>query len=454
MRSKQQSWRWQLATVLALFLLLAACVGPQISEEGEAGASTDAASESAAPTESAPEESAEAAAPAGGSNQISVYIDSDTNISDWWSNTIKPMFEAAHPEYELVVVHTGGSGGSGNGPIADRAYAALQTNEDPDVDYFETWNVLQPPGSLEAGLWEEISAENVPNITNVIPPAMKSSSGYDVPYRGSQVLLAYNAERLLNNLKEQGKVAADATEIPEEFVPATWPALMSWICEFPGEFIYPRPDTTGAGRNFVTRAVLEANGLDQDMFTVQAFTDKYGTEELTPEQITEINDTYFAGTWEMLNEIEPCLHDNAAYPSGAAATTRLLADELVTMIPIWSDQALQAKAAGLLPEDIRFIQLSDLPMVGGYASSAIPTNASNLAGALVLADFMLSPAAQESVVRDIGGFPAISWEALPQELQADFNDVITDDVPSFGSVWTGPMYDGWYTTVAPDVTRE
>ncbi|MEZ4706373.1 MAG: hypothetical protein R3A44_04165 [Caldilineaceae bacterium] len=56
-------------------------------------------------------------------------------------------------------------------PIADRAYAALQTGDDPDVDYFETWNPLQPPGSLEDGLWQEITPETVPNIANVIEGA-------------------------------------------------------------------------------------------------------------------------------------------------------------------------------------------------------------------------------------------------------------------------------------------
>lgn len=442
-KSILHSARW--LALVALIALLSACVGPQIAEEGSdaSAPSTESESEAAAPAEA--EDS---------TGQVSVYIGSDTNISDWWSNTIKPAFEAAYPEYELVVVHTGGSGGSGNGPIADRAYAALQTGDDPDVDFFETWNVLQPPGSLEDGLWQEITPENVPNIANVIGAATASSTGYDIPYRGSQVIFAYNADRLLGLLKEQGKVGDDATEVPAEHVPSTWPELMDWVCEFPGEFIYPRPDTTGAGRNFVTRAALESNGLDQDLFSIDAFTEQYGSEELTPEQITEINETYFAGTWEMLNSIEPCLYDNATYPSGAAATTRLLTDELVTLIPIWSDQALQAQSAGLLPENTRYIQLSDLPMVGGYAAAAIPTNASDLEGALALADFLLSVEMQESVVRDIGGFPAISWDALPAELQDDFNDVITDDVPAFGSPWTGPMYEGWYTTVAPDVERE
>jgi putative spermidine/putrescine transport system substrate-binding protein len=401
----------------------------------------------------APQTGGESGAAPAEPSVISVYIGSDTNISDWWSNSIKPAFEDAHPEYELEIVHTG-AGGGGNGPIAERALAALTTGDDPGVDYFETQSVLQPIGALEAGLYEEITTEKVPNLANVIEPAIAGSSGYDIPYRGSQVLIAYNAGRLLDILKEQGKVAADATEVPAEFVPSTWPELMTWVCEFPGEFIYPRPDTTGAGREFVTRAVFQANDLETEKFSTQAFTEQYGTEELTAEQIAEINELYFAGAWDMLNEIEACLHDNAAYPSGASATTRLLADELVTMITIWSDQALQAVSLGVLPEDTRFIQLEDLPMVGGYASSTIPSNASNLEGALVLGNFLLTPEIQEKVVREIGGFPAIGWDDLPAELQADFNDVITSNVPTFGGPWLAAMYDGWYSFVAPEVTRE
>ncbi len=384
---------------------------------------------------------------------VDVYIESDTNISDWWSNSLKPDFEATHPGYELNIIHTG-SGGGGNGPIADRAMAALETGDDPGSDYFETFNPLRPIGGMEAGLWQEITETNVPNLTNVIDSAMRSSTGFDVPYRGSQVLLAYNEDRLRQVLQEGGHIDADVEAVPAEFVPATWPELMTWICTFPGEFIYPRPDTTGAGREFVTRAVFQANGLDPSLFSTAAYAEAYGSEELTAEQIAEINSTYFAGAWDQLNEIEPCLYDNGAYPSGSSAETRLLVDDLVTMITIWSDQALQAKSLGLLPPNTRFIQLEDLPMVGGYATSTIPSNARDLEGALVLANYLLSPAAQESVVRVIGGFPAVSWDVLPSELQEDFNDVITDTVPSFSGAWRAAMFDGWYTHVAPDVERE
>ncbi len=384
---------------------------------------------------------------------IDVYIGSDTNISDWWSNSIKPDFEATHPGYELNIIHTG-SGGGGNGPIADRALAALETGDDPGSDYFEAFNPLRPIGGLDAGLWQEITADNVPNLAGVIDSAMRSSTGFDIPYRGSQVLLAYNEDRLLKILKEGGHIGADAEAVPAEFVPSTWPELITWVCAFPGEFIYPRPDTTGAGREFVTRAVFQANGLDPSLFSTAAYAAAYGAEELTAEQIAEINDTYFAGAWDQLNEIEPCLYDNGAYPAGSSAETRLLVDDLVTMITIWSDQALQAKSLGLLPPNTRFIQLGDLPMVGGYATSTIPSNSRDLEGALILANYLLSPAAQESVVRVIGGFPAISWDLLPSELQEDFNDVITDTVPAFSGSWRAAMFDGWYTYVAPDVERE
>ena len=46
------------------------------------------------------------------------------------------------------------------------------------------------------------------------------------------------------------------------------------------------------------------------------------------------------------------------------------------------------------------------------------------------------------------------WDDLPAELQADFNDVITGSVDTFGGPWWAAMYDGWYSFVAPEVTRE
>ena len=74
---------------------------------------------------------------------IYVYVDSDTIISDFWTNFIIPAFEEAYPEYEVVLTLTRGVGG-GNADIANRALAALETGEDPQVDLFE-----QLPGDAQ-----------------------------------------------------------------------------------------------------------------------------------------------------------------------------------------------------------------------------------------------------------------------------------------------------------------
>ena len=353
---------------------------------------------------------------------LDVYTNSDTNISDWWTNTVAPAFEAAHPEYRLNVVITGG-GGAGNDPIAQRALAALQTGGDPQVDMFESQDPFSPVGAIEAGLWEKFSTQNVPSYDNILEAA--KITPYSLPYRGSQVLLAY-----------------DSTKVPENEVPHTWPDLVAWIKAHPGQFIYGRPDRGGSGRNFVVRAIHEANGRNPDLFKVDNFSAAEAKKD-------------FAGAWKILNDLAPSLYDNAAYPAGNTPTLQLLAQGAVSMIPAWSDQALQAISLGALPETIKLVQLEDLPFVGGYAASTIPTNAAHLDGALALTEFLLTPEIQTSVVQDIGGFPAIRWELLSQDLQQEFTNVVTDRVPVFpGGEWEAAMNDGWYSNVAPNVDRD
>ncbi|MCA9838018.1 MAG: extracellular solute-binding protein [Trueperaceae bacterium] len=359
--------------------------------------------------------------PAFSQETIDLYNGSDTNISDWYSNSVIPMFQQAVPECKVNQVITGGGAG-GNDPIVDRAYAAFKTGDDPKADYFEQFDPFRPVGAMDEGFWVEFSNDNVPNYASVVDAAKETP--YNLPYRGSQVLLAY-----------------DKTKVAEDEVPHTWDELVAWIKANPGEFIYGRPDRGGSGRNFVVRAVHEANGRDPSLFTVDNFEADLASER-------------FAAAWEILNDLAPYLYDNASYPAGNTPTLQLLAQGAVSMIPAWSDQAIQAINLGVLPESTGLVQLEDLPLVGGYATSTIPSNAANLDCALKFADFVLTPEVQTSVVEEIGGFPAISWDLLPSELQAKFADVITNQVPDFpGGDWNSAMNDSWYENVAPNVNR-
>src|SRR5207253_1194649 len=110
---------------------------------------------------------------------------------------------------------------------------------------------------------------------------------------------------------------------------------------------------------------------------------------------------------------------------------QLLGNESVSMVSAWSDQSIQAIENGTLPASTKLVQLQDLPFPGGYAYASIPKNAKHVDGALLLANFVLSPEVQTSVLKDIGGFPAISWDLLPKDLKAKYADVITDNVPEW-----------------------
>ncbi len=352
---------------------------------------------------------------------VYVYTDSDTNISDWYTNSVKPAFEAANPQYELVLTIVRGVGG-GNADIANRALAAMQTGADPQVDFFETMNTVQQKAWQDAHLFLPITPDNVPNIANVIDATNRLPD--EIPYRGSQVLLAYNSDM-----------------VPANEVPKTYPELIQWIKDHPGQFVYNRPDKGGSGAAMVTRAIFEVTGKDPSLF-------KAGESDQT------LIDQ-FPKAWALLSSIHHDIYEDGSYPAGNTPVLELLANGSVSMIPAWSDQALQALSLGTLPDNIKLAQLTDLPFTGGYAYSAIPANSTNQAGALALANFLLTPDMQQQVVEQLGGFPAVSWSMLPPDLQTKYTDVITSVVPTWpGGAYGSAMVEGWYNNVATNIPQD
>jgi putative spermidine/putrescine transport system substrate-binding protein len=162
-----------------------------------------------------------------------------------------------------------------------------------------------------------------------------------------------------------------------------------------------------------------------------------------------------AGGFDILADLAPSLFDAGAYTSGNANSIQLLAQGAVTMIPAWSDQALQAINQGVLPETTGLVQLTDLALAGGFSQAVVPTHAENLDMAIALADFLLTPEIQTAIVTGIGGFPGVAWSELPADLQERFAAVVPASIPTFpGGDWGAAVSDGWYRNVAPNVTRD
>jgi putative spermidine/putrescine transport system substrate-binding protein len=351
---------------------------------------------------------------------IDWYTSSDTNILDFWTNHVKPGFEAANPGVVLNLVDAGD--GAGQLLIADRALAAMQTNTDPQADYFETGDPRLPAGAMDAGLYVNFAEAGLENWDKVNPLA--KDTDYALPYRGSQVLLAY-----------------DTTKLAAEDAPRTWEDLVAWIKANPGQFIYNRPDKGGSGGNFVRRAILEANGRDPSLFTVDNFTAETGETMLSP-------------AWDILADLAPSLFDGGAYTGGNTPSVQLLSQSAVTMIPVWSDQALQAISTGVLPETTGLVQLTDLALPGGFSRSLVLANGTNHDLSIKLADYLLSEEIQSKVLTELGGFPGVSWDYVSSDLRERYADIIPTTIPTFpGGDWEVAINDGWYRAVAPNVDR-
>jgi len=352
-------------------------------------------------------------------NRIDWYTSSDQNIIDFWTNVVKPKFEAANAGVTINLVDGGDS--AGVQAIAERAMAALSSKADPQSDMAEGFDTRLPKGGIDAGLWVDFSKADLSNYSKINPLAFDVPTS--LPYRGSQVLLAY-----------------DTTKLPADKAPRTWADLIAWIKANPGQFIYNRPDKGGSGGNFVRRAIWEVNGRDPSKFTVDNF-GQFGAAALPP-------------AWDLLKDLAPSLMDQGAYTSGNTQSIQLLSQSAVTMIPAWSDQALQAIKTGVLPETTGLVQLTDLALAGGFTKIGVFSNGLNKDLALKLCDFVLSEEIQSAVITELGGFPGVSWDYVSKELHDKYKDVIPASIPVFpGGDWEKNINDGWYRNVAPNVDR-
>ncbi|MDB5530312.1 MAG: bacterial extracellular solute-binding family protein [Devosia sp.] len=352
--------------------------------------------------------------------KIDVYFTSDQNVIDFWTNVVKPKFEAANAGIALNLVDGGDS--AGVQAIAERALAALPTGADPQSDVAEGFDTRLPNGGIEAGLWVDFAAAGLSNYSKINPLALDIPTS--LPYRGSQVLLAY-----------------DTTKLDPANVPKTWPDLIAWIKANPGQFIYNRPDKGGSGGNFVRRAIYEATGKDPSKFTVENYTQELADASLNP-------------AWDILKDLSGSLFDNGAYTSGNTQSVQLLSQSAVTMIPAWSDQALSAISQGVLPETTGLVQLTDLGMPGGFTKIGVFSNGVNKDAALKLADFLLTEEIQSAVLTELGGYPGVSWDFIAADLREKFKDIVPNSIPVFpGGNWEKAINDGWYRAVAPNVDR-
>jgi putative spermidine/putrescine transport system substrate-binding protein len=329
-------------------------------------------------------------ASAAGKSVIYVTTLSDTNIQDLFQHTLVPDFEKAFPQYTVNYVNIL-HGTNAQSLIVDRMTAAMQAGKKSynlDVVENSPLTYTYPAGKTYQDYFLPLNAKNVPNAAKIPASVLNSVTGYEMPYRASAVVLAYNSQ-----------------EVPNP--PKTFSGMVAWIKAHPGRFTYCPPSEGGSGGAFVQAAL-------RSVMPAAAFSHPYNKKY-------EAN---WPKAWALLKSLEPDMFQHGFHPNGNNAVLNLLGKGTIWMATAWSDQSLSYMAQGLLPSTIKLTQITP-PFDGGPATLAMPKLAQNPKGGRAFINFLLTPAEQAKIASAIQGFPAIAFKYMPANVIHHFGAIAT-----------------------------
>lgn len=244
--------------------------------------------------------------------------------------------------------------------------------------------------------------------------------GYESPWAMAQVVFMYDT--------------ADMEPQP------SMDAILEWSTANPGRFTYPQPPDF-LGTTFLKQALVD---LLDDPSVLQV--------EATNENYAEVT----APLWDFLDALTPTLwREGRAYPATGPAQIQLIADgEVDLAISFSPGEATAAIANNQLPNTVRTFVL-DNGTIGNASFVAIPYNSSSAAGAMVVANFLLSPEAQARAQDPnvLGYGTVLNMDALSSSDRALFDalelGVATLTPAELGSI-QGEPHPSWMTRIADD----
>ncbi len=211
-------------------------------------------------------------------------------------------------------------------------------------------------------------AESLPNFAlthpdenpEVVTDFTLPTEGYESPWGKAQITFYYDSAQ---------------TETP----PQSIADLLEWAKDNPGQFSYPRiPDFTGS--TFLKQALIELSNQDDALYA-----------PVVEAEFAEIT----APLWDYLDELHPHLwRSGRSFPESGPNLRALMSDgELSLAFSFYPTDAAVAVMEYELPESVRSYVLEG-GTLGNVHFVAIPYNSPHKAGAMALANFLLSPEAQ------------------------------------------------------------
>jgi putative thiamine transport system substrate-binding protein len=240
----------------------------------------------------------------------------------------------------------------------------------------------------EKGLLAGPFAQDLPNARYVdFSPSSPASvdftipvEGYESPWRLAKFVFNYNSARLASP-------------------PRTMQEFLIWSKNNPGRFTHPVVSNF-LGATFLKQALMEL--VSDPKILQSAATDNNFDQVTTP-------------LWTWYDELRPTLwRQGKTFPASEQAQQQLLSDDEID-ISMSFDPAGAAAAIndGALPGTIRTYALAN-GTLGNFSFVAIPFNAKNKEGAMIIANFLLEPETQTHAqnINVLGSFSVLDQSKL------------------------------------------
>ena len=239
--------------------------------------------------------------------------------------------------------------------------------------------------------------DSLPNFRDYIDKKSVNSdfgfpvNGYEAPYGKSYFVFEYDSAKVKD-------------------IPLNFTDLLKWVKNNPGRFTYPQPpDFTGSA--FVRLAFYAVNGGYDNFKT-----------DISEEEFKKNMDNLFI----YLNTLKQYLWQKGnVYPRDTAALDSLFEQGEVDFSMNYNVSHAQNKInAGQYPNSVRTFVMEKSALYNLHFT-AIPYNAPNKAGALVLSNLLLSPKVQlsKSNPDNWGDLTVLNTNKLSENLQKQFRKV-------------------------------
>jgi len=251
----------------------------------------------------------------------------------------------------------------------------------------------------QQGLLHGPFTQALPNYARVDTTGIRSNvvdftipvDGLESPWRRAQIVFVYDSKRV-----------SDA--------PRSVPEMLAWAKRHPGRLTHPSVRNF-LGSTFLKQALYE---LAPDPSVLQ--------KPATDENFAMVT----APLWGWYDQLRPTLwRKGEQFPDNGPAQRQLMNDgEIDMMISFSPAEAAVAINSELLPDSVRTVVFSR-GTIGNTSFVAIPYNAANKEGAMVVADFLLDPATQAHAqdIRQMGNFSVLDFSKLTPAERKRFDDL-------------------------------